>query len=212
MTRQELKIVSGGQTGVDQGALEAALGLGLVWGGWVPKGWRAENGTIPEQFRARMQEHASANYIVRTRQNVADSHATLILTDAYPLSGGTQRTRDFCMNMMKSHFVVSFGEADAIGKVRKWLRQFFAAEHPMPFVLNVAGPRESKSPGIQSRTRLFLTEVLGGMSSRQFGHNSFNSDVVCTNSDVAQWYGTAPLMRPLLVRVQPSEPFRCSFD
>ncbi len=48
MTRQELKIVSGGQTGVDQGALEAALDLGLVWGGWVPKGWRAENGTVPE--------------------------------------------------------------------------------------------------------------------------------------------------------------------
>ena len=163
MTRQELKIVSGGQTGVDQGALEAAVDLGVDWGGWVPKGWRAENGTVPEQFRTRMQEHASANYIVRTRQNVADSHATLILTDAYPLSGGTLRTRDFCMNMMKSHFVVSFGEADAVGKVRKWLGQFFAVAHPVPFVLNVAGPRESKAPGIQSRTRIFLTEVLGGM-------------------------------------------------
>ena len=78
MTRQELKIVSGGQTGVDQGALEAAVDLGVDWGGWVPKGWRAENGTVPEQFRACMQEHASANYIARTRQNVADSHATLI--------------------------------------------------------------------------------------------------------------------------------------
>ena len=143
MTRQELKIVSGGQTGVDQGALEAALDLGLVWGGWVPKGWRAENGTVPERFRARMQEHASTNYIVRTRQNVADSHATLILTDTYPLNGGTLRTRDFCMN--------------------KWLGQFFATAHPMPFVLNVAGPRESKSLGIQSRTYLFLTDVLGGM-------------------------------------------------
>ena len=163
MTGPELKIVSGGQTGVDQGALEAALDLGVDWGGWVPKGWRAENGTVPEQFRARMQEHASANYIVRTRQNVADSHATLILSDAYPLSGGTLRTRDFCTNMMRSHFVVTFGEADAVGKVRKWLGQFFAAEHPVPFVLNVAGPRESKAPGIQSRTRLFLTEVLNGM-------------------------------------------------
>ena len=163
MTRQELKIVSGGQTGVDQGALEAAVDFGVDWGGWVPKGWRAENGTVPERFRARMQEHASANDIVRTRQNVADSHATLILSDAYPLSGGTLRTRDFCMNMMRSHFVVTFGEADAVGKVRKWLGQFFVAAHPAPFVLNVAGPRESKSPGIQSRTRLFLTEVLNGM-------------------------------------------------
>ena len=163
MKRDELKIVSGGQTGVDRGGLLAAMDLGLVWGGWAPKGWRAEDGAIPALYRANMQEHASANYIVRTRQNVADSHATLILTDAYPLSGGTLRTRDFCMNMMKSHFVVSFGEADAVGKVRKWLGQFFAVEHPVPFVLNVAGPRESKFPGIQSRTRLFLTEVLGGM-------------------------------------------------
>ena len=163
MTRQELKIVSGGQTGVDQGALEAAADLGIGWGGWGPKGWRAENGTVPERFRARMQEHASANYIVRTRQNVADSHATLLLSDAYPLSGGTLRTRGFCMDMMRSHFVVTFGEADAAGKVCKWLGQFFAAGHPVPFVLNVAGPRERKAPGIQSRTRLFLADVLGGM-------------------------------------------------
>ena len=163
MTRQELKIVSGGQTGVDQGALEAALALGVAWGGWAPKGWRAENGEIPAAFRARMQEHASANYIQRTRQNVVDSHATLILADAYPIGGGTLRTRDFCTNLMRSHLVVSFGEADAVEKVRKWLGQFFAAAHPVPFVLNVAGPRESKSPGIQARTQRFLIDVLTGM-------------------------------------------------
>ena len=90
----DIKIVSGGQTGVDQGALEAALDLGL------------------------------------------------------------------CTNLMRSHFVVSFGEADAVEKVRKWLAQFFVVEHPVPFVLNFAGPRESKSPGIQSRTRLFLSSLL----------------------------------------------------
>ena len=163
MTRQELKIVSGGQTGVDQGALEAAVDLGIEWGGWLPKGWRAENGTVPERFRAKMREHENANYIVRTKKNVADSHATLILTDAYPLSGGTLRTRDFCTNMLRSHLVVSFGEADAAEKVRKWLGQFFAADHPVPFVLNVAGPRESKAGGIQERTRQFLVDVLQGM-------------------------------------------------
>ena len=163
MTRQELKIVSGGQTGVDQGALEAALALGVAWGGWAPKGWRAENGEIPAAFRARMQEHASANYIQRTRQNVVDSHATLILADAYPIGGGTLRTRDFCTNLMRSHLVVSFGESDAVEKVRKRLGQFFAAAHPVPFVLNVAGPRESKSSGIQARTQQFLIDVLTGL-------------------------------------------------
>ena len=163
MTRQDLKIVSGGQTGVDQGALEAAVALGLDWGGWAPKGWRAENGTVPAAFRERMREHESANYVVRTRMNVADSHATLILADAYPIGGGTLRTRDFCTNLMRPHLVVSFGEADAAAKARRWLGEFLAAGRPVPFVLNVAGPRESKSPGIQSRARAFLVEVLSAM-------------------------------------------------
>lgn len=163
MKKNELKIVSGGQTGVDRGALQAAMDLGIDWGGWAPKGWRAENGTIPPLYRAKMQEHASANYLVRTRRNVIDSHATLIIISSYPLSGGTLKTRFFCQEAMRSHFVVSQGEADAVEKVRKWLGQFFAVEHPVPFVLNVAGPRESKAGGIQKRTRRFLAEVLTGM-------------------------------------------------
>ena len=126
-------------------------------------GWRSEDGTIPPLYRANMQEHASANYLGRTRRNVVDSHATLIITNAYPLSGGTLKTRFFCEEMMRSHFVVSLGESDAVGKVQRWLVQFFAQEHPVPFVLNVAGPRESKAGGIQKRTRHFLAEVLQGM-------------------------------------------------
>ena len=110
-----------------------------------------------------MQELGSANYLVRTRRNVADSHATLIITNAYPLSGGTLKTRFFCQEMMRSHFVVALGEADAVGKVQRWLAQFFAQEHPVPFVLNVAGPRESKADGIQKRTRRFLADILQGM-------------------------------------------------
>ena len=163
MKSNELKIVSGGQTGVDRGGLQAAMDLELAWGGWAPKGWRAEDGSIPPLYRANMQEHASANYLGRTRRNVIDSHATLIITNTYPLSGGTLKTRFFCEEMMRSHFVVSLGEADAVGKVKRWLVQFFAIEHPVPFVLNVAGPRESKAGGIQKRTRRFLTEVLQDM-------------------------------------------------
>ena len=163
MRKNELKIVSGGQTGVDRGALQAAMDLGLDWGGWAPKGWRAENGTIPPIYRVNIQEHTSANYLGRTRRNVIDSHATLIITNTYPLSGGTLKTRFFCQEAMRSHFVVSLGEADAVGKVRKWLGQFFAVEHPVPFVLNVAGPRESKASGIQKRTHKFLVDVLQGL-------------------------------------------------
>ena len=163
MQKNEIKIVSGGQTGVDRGGLQAAIDLGLAWGGWAPKGWRSEDGTIPPLYRANMQEHASANYLGRTRRNVADSHATLIVTNSYPLGGGTLKTRTFCEELMRSHFVASLDEADAAGKVQRWLAQFFEKEHPVPFVLNVAGPRESKAPGVQERTRRFLAEVLQGM-------------------------------------------------
>ncbi|MBO7684654.1 MAG: hypothetical protein J6T51_08025 [Kiritimatiellae bacterium] len=90
--------------------------------------------------------------------------SALIVTNAYPLSGGTLKTRFFCQEAMRSHLVVSLGEADAVGKVQRWLAQFFAVEHPVPFVLNVAGPRESKASGIQRRTRRFLVEVLQGMT------------------------------------------------
>ena len=163
MTKNELKIVSGGQTGVDRGALQAAMDLGLDWGGWAPKGWRSEDGAMPPIYRAKMREHASANYLGRTRRNVMDSHATLIIVTSYPLSGGTLKTRFFCQEAARPHFVVSLGEADAVEKVRKWLGSFFAVEHPVPFVLNVAGPRKSKSGGIQKRTCRFLSEVLAGM-------------------------------------------------
>ena len=163
MKKTDIKIVSGAQTGVDQGGLHAAIDLGIEWGGWVPKGWRTENGTVGQLFRPKMREHASANYLGRTRRNVADSNATLIVTNTYPLTGGTLKTRYFCQEIMRPHFVVSLGEDDAVGKVRRWLRQFMQTEHPTPFVLNVAGPRESKACGIQKRTRKFLTEVLLGM-------------------------------------------------
>ena len=163
MKSNELKIVSGGLAGVDRGALQAAMDFGLEWDGWAPKGWRAENGTIPPIYRERMQELASANYLESTRRNVIDSHATLIIVNAYPLSGCTLKTRFFCQEAMRPHFVVSLGETNAAEKVISWLRQFFAAEYPIPFVLNVAGPSESKAGGIQKRTRRFLTEVLGSM-------------------------------------------------
>jgi hypothetical protein len=160
MLKNEIKIVSGGQTGVDRGGLQAAIDLGLNWGGWAPKGWRAEDGIIPALYREKMYEFASANYLGRTRRNVVDSHATLIIANTYPLNGGTLKTRHFCEEALRSHFVVSLNESDAVGKTQRWLAQFFEKEYPVPFVLNVAGPRESKAGGIENQTRKFLAEVL----------------------------------------------------
>ena len=87
----KFKIVSGGQTGVDRAGLEAAIALGLPYGGWVPKGRLAEDGVVPLKY-VGMQEHTSSNYAVRTKANVRDSDATLIIAPSLPLSGGTMLT------------------------------------------------------------------------------------------------------------------------
>ena len=160
---QNVTIVSGGQTGVDRGALEAAVALGLEFGGWAPHGWIAEDGTIPEQYREKMQEYPSMggrarDYRERTKANVRDSHATLILVDSLPLSGGTKLTENTAVAMMKSHKVIAMSAANAKDDALKWLRQFLGMSSAL--VLNVAGPRESKAPGIQARAKAFLEELL----------------------------------------------------
>jgi hypothetical protein len=79
------------------------------------------------------------------------------------LNGGTLKTWHFCEEALRSHLIVSIGENDAVGKVRSWLSQFFGYDHPIPFVLNVAGPRESKAVGIQESTRRLLINALQDM-------------------------------------------------
>lgn len=79
----ELKIVSGGQTGVDRAALDVALELGLPCGGWCPKGRKAEDGVIHSRYP--LKETPSEEYNERTTWNVRDSDGTLIVSDAPPL-------------------------------------------------------------------------------------------------------------------------------
>ena len=87
------KIISGGQSGVDRAALDAALAAGLELGGWCPKGRRAEDGPIADRYP--LNETDCESYATRTRWNVRDSDATLILCDAEP-AGGTALTIECC--------------------------------------------------------------------------------------------------------------------
>ncbi|MFO0996006.1 MAG: putative molybdenum carrier protein [Alphaproteobacteria bacterium] len=143
--------MSGGQTGVDRAALDLALDLGIACGGWCPKGRLAEDGVIPARYP--MTEAASRSYIARTRMNVADSDATLILTDGPP-TGGTAKTILFARDLGKPHLVIDLGENPDPAEVCAWLSAV------RPTTLNVAGPRESKRPGIRRRARAFLKAVL----------------------------------------------------
>jgi hypothetical protein len=149
-----VKIVSGGQTGADRGALDAAIELGLDHGGWCPRGRKAEDGAIPARYQLR--EHASASYPARTDANARDSDATLLITRGQP-SGGSALTAERVSHHGKPllHLdlaALSFDRAAAT--LRTWLAARDVA------TLNVAGPRESGCPGIAEAVRALLVRAL----------------------------------------------------
>ena len=169
-TRNQLKIVSGGQTGVDRAGLVAAMGAGFPFGGWVPNGRRAEDGVVPAEFNT-MRESRSSGYRWRTRANVADSDATLILADALPLTGGTFFTAQVAEELRKPCKVVCLAEANAVAQIRDWMHSLedtVRQGNPGQIVLNIAGPRESKAPGIFERARRVLEEVFADFGNEGF--------------------------------------------
>jgi len=145
-------IVSGGQTGVDRGALEAAIHLGIPHGGWCPRGRLAEDGRIPDRYQLR--EGQSADYPWRTEQNVIDSDGTLILYRRR-ISGGTQLTLRLARERGKPCRCVDLTGEPEIDAIRAWLTEQGIE------VLNVAGPRESSAPGIEQQAFDFLCRCLG---------------------------------------------------
>ena len=155
--RNVIKIVSGGQTGADRAGLDAAIALGLEYGGWIPQGRVAEDGMVPLEY-LNTSEYSSPKYAPRTKANVRDSDATLIIVESFPLSQGTALTLRSAENHKKPHKVTCICDADAAEDVIDWLNSFPALTRP--FVLNVAGPKESVCVGIQERGRKFLVRVL----------------------------------------------------
>ena len=160
------RIISGGQTGVDRAALVAAMSFSIPFGGWVPKGRMAEDGVVPEGFYG-MQE-SGGGYRERTRANVRSGDATLILSDKFPLSGGTAYTAEVATQLGKPCKVVDLNADDAAEQIRDWM---LSLENSVPnensnpktcpgiVVLNIAGPRESGSPGIFAKAKAVLMEV-----------------------------------------------------
>ena len=138
------KIISGGQTGVDRGALDAALAAKFTCGGWCPHGRRTENGRIPDRYP--LQETVSAQYLDRTHRNVEESDGTLILARG-PLSGGTRATARFAKRIRKPCLVLDPDQHTMermLETTIAWL-----ASHSIE-ILNVAGPRASSGWGMQT--------------------------------------------------------------
>ncbi|MCK6549597.1 putative molybdenum carrier protein [Myxococcota bacterium] len=147
-----LKVVSGGQTGVDRAALDAALALGLEVGGWCPRGRWSEDGPIPPHYP--LAETRSPDVHVRTQRNVECSTATLVITRGSPM-GGTRLTVEFAQSMRRPLLVVDLcATRDPVGDIVAWLSTV------RPEILNVAGPRESGAPGITEQASFVMYQAL----------------------------------------------------
>jgi hypothetical protein len=148
---RRLKIISGGQTGADRAALDVALTLSWPIGGGCPKGRRAEDGMIPDRYP--LTETPEADYDIRTRRNVEDSDGTLIL-NLGTLDGGTALTVKLARQMGKPCLMVALEDGIEPTAFQEWLDA-----HPIA-VLNVAGPRESKRPGVYAAACRILDTLL----------------------------------------------------
>ena len=150
-----LKIISGGQTGVDRAALDAALELGYPCGGWCPEGREAEDGTIPLHYP--VQELEGSRYSQRTKRNITDSDATLIIYRDAPV-GGTALTAKFCIKLQKPHLLLDItttSQDKALSRLKRFLDEFSPITK-----LNVAGPRFSTTPEAYPYTYNLIHSVL----------------------------------------------------
>jgi hypothetical protein len=136
------RIVSGGQTGVDLAALDAALASAFPCGGWVPRGRFNEDGAIDSRYPVK--ESASRKLAQRTEWNVRDSDATLILSRGV-LSGGSALTARLAERYARPclHIdLAAVSAGQATGHIERWLGDIDGT------VLNVAGSRNSNDPEI----------------------------------------------------------------
>lgn len=142
-------IISGGQTGADQGGLFAAKELGITTGGMAPKGWRTEAGSAPWLEEYGLVEHSSDNYRLRTEANVKAADGTVIFGKR---SIGGNLTEEFCRLHDKPWIWIS--DVTVRAMLPLWIRRYSIK------ILNVAGNRESKNPGIGQFTKDFLIKAL----------------------------------------------------
>jgi len=148
-------IISGGQTGADQGGLLAAIACGIEHGGWCPKGRRSEDGTIPWMFK--LTEDTSSDYRSRTKLNIRAADATIIFVRGVP-TGGSRLTAETAIKMRKPLLKVQIDPKKPLECAPK-IEEFLLRHDPR--VINIAGSRESKVPGIQVAVTSVLSFLIG---------------------------------------------------
>jgi hypothetical protein len=152
------KLVSGGQTGVDRAALDYAIEIGLPYGGWVPRGGRAEDYPNPPGLLAiypELREHESRDWAPRTKANIQHANATLVVIDSrYPTGPGTKLTINKAKELGKPCLQLDVADPIPFGPVSTFFTQFSE-----PIALNVAGSRGSSIPTIYDDTKQLLCDL-----------------------------------------------------
>jgi len=152
---QNPTIISGGQTGADRGGIDAAVELGLDWGGHCPAKWEAEDGEIPSDYREKLKRTKATGYKARALQNVKNAQATVIFVpSASSPSRVSELTLEYCKSMDKPVLVVETRTPYDLRSNSYMVRRFLDIHKPSK--LNVAGTRESKANGIQDRVRQII--------------------------------------------------------
>jgi Circularly permutated YpsA SLOG family len=157
-------LVSGGQSGVDRAALDAAVALGIDYGGWCPQGGWAEDFPHPPGVLAKyrkLKATPSADPAQRTEWNVRDADACLIVIDAGGLdvSRGTALARDLTHHYRKPLFIADLAAPDILRDAALWLR-VQQARRGADLKLAIGGPRESEAPGIYAQAAHFIAALI----------------------------------------------------
>ena len=163
-----MKLISGGQTGVDRAVLDVAMARGIAYGGWCPKGGWAEDFPEAPGLLAKyplLKETPLADPAQRTEWNVRDADACLIVVDAegVEVSAGTALAQDLAHRYRKPLFIVNLAQPDMLKHAALWLRvqqSRHGARHGDSLQLAIGGPRESEAPGIYERAAMFIRALL----------------------------------------------------
>src|SRR5271155_4105078 len=159
-----MKLISGGQTGVDRAVLDVAIERGFSYGGWCPKGGWAEDFPAPPGLLTRypnLKETPLADPAQRTEWNVRDADACMVVVDAggFDVSAGTVLAQERAKRARKPLLVANLGQPDILKHAALWLR-VQRGRHGADLQLAIGGPRESEAPGIYAAAGTFLRALL----------------------------------------------------
>jgi len=159
-----MKLISGGQSGVDRAVLDVAVARGIAYGGWCPQGGWAEDFTGAPGVLAKypeLRETPLADPAQRTEWNVRDADACMIIVDdsGLEVSKGTARARELAHRYRKPLLVANLGNPDILKSATLWWRVQHA-RCGSGLKLAVGGPRESEAPGIYERAKTFISGLI----------------------------------------------------